>query len=412
MSYIPLVISKGTLKQDQLAGFTVLLTGAGGGIGYEAARSLLWLGAKVIIAEVDKEKGKNAERSLVEEFGEGRAFFIHTDIGDEKSVKKLANTIINKFGTPDVIFNNATVAPIGAVHTVGIDKWDMSYAVNLKGPVLLLSHFLPDMLKANKGVIVFVPSSGAAPYMGAYEVFKTAQVELCNTLSGELEGTDVITYSIGPGIVKTETVQKAVPEIAHFLGKSAEEIYDMNKGMLVGVEEAGAGFAASVALAAKYNGLEISSIQALTDAGIAIQEEKEDSMVVLSDELKELLQKLCSKISQTFKEQVEGWYNRSIFQKQWILRDFKKYAGGNPEHFIEELEKLEKEIRNNEMTSIKYEELPLNQLRTYYMHQIDLLKGYERNPDKLKENLSIMNGWIHDIDEFEKNYKGGLDVQP
>lgn len=280
MSHSPLVISKGTLKKDQLAGLTVLLTGAGGGVGFEAARSLLWL--------------------------------------------------------------------------------------------------------------------------GAYEVFKTAQVELCNTLSGELEGTGVITYSIGPGIVKTETVQKTVPEIAHLLGKSAEEIYDMNKGMLIGVEEAGAGFAASVALATKYNGLEISSIQALMDASIEIQEEKSDSRVVLSDEQKEILEKLCSKIRETFKGQVEGWYNRSIFQKQWILRDFKKYAGGNPEHFIEELEKLEKEIRNNEMTSIKYEELPLGKLRTYYIHQMDLLKGYERDPHKLNENLSIMNGWIHDIDEFEK----------
>jgi NAD(P)-dependent dehydrogenase (short-subunit alcohol dehydrogenase family) len=68
----------------------------------------------------------------------------------------------------------------------------------------LLEKLLPGMLKRKSGTVVFVPSSGAAPYMGAYEVFKTAQVELCNTLAGELEGTGVITFSIGPGIVKTD----------------------------------------------------------------------------------------------------------------------------------------------------------------------------------------------------------------
>ncbi len=144
-----------------------------------------------------------------------------------------------------MLINNATITPIGPVHQVGSKAWDRSYAVNIRGPVLLIEQLLPGMLKRKKGVIVFLPSSGAAPYMGAYEIFKTAQVELSNTLVAELESTGVITYSVGPGIVKTETAQKAIEVLAPLYGKSTSEFYLMNENYLLSSEEAGAGIAAS-----------------------------------------------------------------------------------------------------------------------------------------------------------------------
>jgi NADP-dependent 3-hydroxy acid dehydrogenase YdfG len=130
------------------------------------------------------KKGKRVEEELNREFGGGSAVFIHTDVGNDKSVKKLVKKVFDTFGQIDILFNNATIAPIGSVHEVGICNWDLSYRVNLRGPVILISHILPFMLKRNSGIIVMVPSSGAAPYMGAYEVFKTSQVELANTLAG------------------------------------------------------------------------------------------------------------------------------------------------------------------------------------------------------------------------------------
>lgn len=404
MSTKSLVISRGILKKDKLSGCIALITGGGGGIGFETARSLIWLGATVIIAEIDKTKGKKAENELKKEFGENKAFFVHTDIGNEKSVKRLSRFVFRKFGKLDVLFNNATIAPMGAVHTVSIKNWDTSYNVNLRGPVLLVSCFLPDMLKRNSGIIVFVPSSGAAPYMGAYEVFKTSQVELCNTLTGELEGTGIITYSIGPGIVKTDTAHKAISEIANLYGKSIEEFYNMNKNVLISAEEAGAGFAASIASASMYNGLEISSIQALIDTGIQFQVQKPDINVVLTEDEKDSLLKLCQKINATFNEQVDGWYKRVVFEKQWILRDFKKYAGAAPETFIDELKSLESSLQNNALTVNDCDRLPYSRIYTYYRHQMDLLKSYEKNADKLKENISIMNKWISDIDEFKELY--------
>ena len=79
-----LLISRTGLAQDSLATQIAIVTGAGGGIGYEAARALTWLGVKVVIAEIDEEKGRNAARKLTDEFGPGKALFVHTDVGDEK----------------------------------------------------------------------------------------------------------------------------------------------------------------------------------------------------------------------------------------------------------------------------------------------------------------------------------------
>lgn len=397
-----LVISKGSLKRDQLAGKTVLLTGAGGGIGFEAARSLIWLGAKVIIVDIDKSKGITAEAKLNNEFGPNSSIFIRADIGNERQVKGLAKKVYKSYGDLDIIFNNATVAPIGAAHKVGIKKWDLSYRTNLRGPVLLLEYFLPKMLERDNGVIAFVPSSGAAPYMGAYEVFKTSQVELSNTLSGELEGTGVITYSIGPGIVKTETAKKAIAEIAPLYGKSEAEFYKMSEHVLLTVEEAGAGFAASVALAHNYSGLETSSSQALTDIGVVFQEQNEDTNIIYQTDTYSSMLEVLREIKITFSEQVEGWKSRPVFERQWVLRDFKKYTGAAPEYFIDRLREFDERAQRNDLSKSSITELPVDKIAIYYKHQIDLLKGYEKNPEKVKEYSEQMRNWIDSIERFKE----------
>jgi NAD(P)-dependent dehydrogenase (short-subunit alcohol dehydrogenase family) len=83
-----MTISQLGLKPDALLGEIVIVTGAGGGIGYETARALLWLGANVVIAEIDRQNGRKAEHTLEEEYGKDRVLFVQTDVGDEASVKK------------------------------------------------------------------------------------------------------------------------------------------------------------------------------------------------------------------------------------------------------------------------------------------------------------------------------------
>ena len=390
------VIARGMLRRGALAGKTVLVTGGGGGIGLEAARSLVWLGARVCIVEVDAAKGTAAEHAVNEEFGAGSAAFFHCDISRAEDVDRLFLFVRDRFGYMDVILNNATITPLGEAHKIGVTNWDRNYGVNLRGPVLLLERFLPGMLARRTGALVFVPSSGAAPYMGAYEVFKTAQVELCNTLVGELEGSGVFAFSIGPGLVKTETALKGIEKVSALMGISAEEFIQGNIRHMLDAESAGAGFAAAIAQAERYNGQEIGSIQALMDIGIALgQEMQTDSAKpVALDEA--ALNAALLRVQRTFQQQYSGWLARNLFERQWVLRDFKKETGQSAEQMKAALEAL---MAQGSASAVAAQGALFASLKRYYEHQLKLLQGYEKNPEKLRENSDIIRGWISEVQE-------------
>jgi len=392
------LISQLGLKPDALNGETVIVTGAGGGIGYETARALLWLGANVIIAEINQLNGRKAETTLEKEFGKERVLFVTTDVGDEASIKELYKLSVLAFGKVDAVINNATIAVLGNVVDLPIESWDRSYHVNLRGPVLMAKTFLPDMIKRNHGVFACVSSTGTA-FLGGYETFKAAQVHLANTLDAELEGTNVIAYTIGPGLVPTETASNAVAQLASQMGMSVEQFFEMNKGAVLSVEEAGAGFALSVLFAEKFRGQEISSTQALKAADINFGggDEKKESAEMNSERRKQA-QVLCEAVLVTLKEQSEGWKTRSLFERQWVIRDFKKTAGMPVEEWLSSLERLDERLRG-EGAIIS---LPLDKLAGYYNHLAELAKGYEKDAVKLEENLIHVYGWKNEVEQLKK----------
>jgi NAD(P)-dependent dehydrogenase (short-subunit alcohol dehydrogenase family) len=403
-----MIISQLGLKPDALQGETVIVTGAGGGIGYEAARSLLWLGANVVIAEIHHQNGRKAECALEAEFGKDRVLFVQTDVGEEPSVRNLYNLSCMAFGKVDAVINNATIAVLGQVKDLPIEEWDKSYRVNLRGPVLMAKTFLPDMLKRNHGIFACVSSTGTA-FLGGYETFKAAQVHLANTLDAELEGTNVIAYTIGPGLVPTETASKAVAQLAPQMGMTVEAFFELNRAAVLCAEEAGAGFAVSVILAEKFRGQEISSIQALkaTDRwplNFAAQEKERSSVEISSEKLKyseehrRQAQALCEAVYITLKAQSTGWKSRSLFERQWVIRDFKKTAGMPIEEWLSTLERLEENLhREGSITPP-----PLEKLAGYYEHLAELAKGYEKDATKLEESLRHVYRWRNEVKKLEE----------
>ena len=147
------LIHTGILNRDALKGQVAVITGAGGGIGYETARSLAWLGAKVVLAEISSI-GKEAAEKINKEINCTSAVFIKTDVGSERSVRKMTKNVLSLYGKVDIVLNNATIAPLGAVVDLPVSNWDQSYRVNLRGPVLMAQSFLPGMIKQNSGVFV------------------------------------------------------------------------------------------------------------------------------------------------------------------------------------------------------------------------------------------------------------------
>jgi NAD(P)-dependent dehydrogenase (short-subunit alcohol dehydrogenase family) len=390
-----MLISTGKLTRDSLANQVIVVTGAGGGIGFEAARSLLWLGARVIIAEVDKHRSAEAAQRLAAEFGADHVLFVQTDVGSEEDVQRLARAAQHRFGQVDVVLNNATLAPHGKpVHESSIEDWDSSYRVNLRGPVLLAQAFLPGMVARQHGIFVCVSSKGAA-YLGAYESLKAAQVHLAETLDAELENTGVIAFTIGPGLVPTATAQAAVQHIAPLMGLTLDAFYTMNQGAILSVEAAGAGFAAAIALAAQFKGQEISSLQALIAAQLEVSAQPTASHPLSSDERKHALS-WCRQVRRTLEEQAQGWQQRSIFERQWMLRDFKKNAGMPVEQWRAALTQLEHQLETSE--SIDPQDMPpLARLAGFYAHLGELAKGYEKDQAKLAESMTHINRWIEEV---------------
>jgi len=374
---------------------TILLTGAGGGIGIEASLAFAAMGARVILAEIDPVKGKQAEEAVLATYPDNPAVFYPVDLSDESQVRAMSDWIIRNYGAPDVVFNNATITRMGAVDQVDISFWDKSYCVNLKAPVLLSQLFLPLMKERNSGTLVFVSSSGASPYMGAYEVFKTAQVELSNTLAMELEGTNINAYTIGPGLVKTQTAMNAIETVSASMGMSLDAFYEMNSKHIIGADAAGLGFALSAAHAERYRGQEIGCIQVLMDNGLFAEEAGQPAAE------KNPVNKLphFQRVHKTFLEQYDGWQKMNLFERQWVFRDFKKSMGLSAEQALESLQRLSDSLSGG-LYDAQKDGAFLANLKRYWEHQLKLMQGYEKNPAKLAENTLIIEGWIDDIVQF------------
>jgi NAD(P)-dependent dehydrogenase (short-subunit alcohol dehydrogenase family) len=107
LNIAPLTVFKTGLKRDALQGEVAVVTGGTSNIGLGVARSLAWLGAKVVLAARNPEKGNAAEELINSENGVGTSLFVSTDVSDEESMKTMAKKAFSTFGKVDILVNNA-----------------------------------------------------------------------------------------------------------------------------------------------------------------------------------------------------------------------------------------------------------------------------------------------------------------
>ncbi|HEV2140511.1 MAG TPA: SDR family oxidoreductase, partial [Candidatus Dormibacteraeota bacterium] len=302
----------------------------------------------------------------------------------------------------DVVLNNATYSPVGtAVVETPIAAWDRSYAVNLRGPVLLAGAFLPAMLARRSGAFICVSSTGG-PFMGPYETLKAAQLALANSLDAELAGTGVVAFTIGPGLVPTRTATEAIKMLAPRLGMTPEAFWAQNAGAVLSVEAAGAGFAAAVALADRYAGQEISSSQALVDAGIELPAAQPTPSAAPPAPVRDpkLAAEACQAVRKTLVDQAAGWQQRSFFERQWMQRDFKHGVGVPVERCLEALGSLEQQLASGDPTEFRAERPTLEKLAGYYGHLGELARGYVKDPQQRDEQLRIIGSWRAEVERL------------
>ena len=382
-----------TFDKTALAGHTVLLTGAGGGIGRETALAFAALGAFVLLTDIDRARGEQATAAVNLRFPQA-AHFLHADLSDKEAVAALCEKVLAQYGCPDILFHNAAVVVTGQIGAVPFQAWEHSYAVNLRAPILLTSSFLPHMRKRDRGCVVFVSSSGAAPYLNAYEVFKTAQGEFSSGLAAELEGTHIYTYTIAPGLVRTQTAEDSIQAVAAHMGLSTEAFYREQAAHTLSPQEAGQGFALSTLRASTYHGQEISSLQALHEC----LELGRDRTTPPETETPALPPALLMRIFDTFQAQYHGWLQRNLFERQWVLRDFKKRVGLPAEAVDNTLQTARNTLERGESPTLS--PALFAKLQAYWQHQYTLLQSFEKDPDQREAYGRQIQAWIADLQQL------------
>lgn len=258
------------LKRSTFNSKVVVITGAGRGIGLEAARAFAWLGASVVLAEISDE-GQAAETAICREGGQ--ALFIRTDVSDPGEVSALATLTLETFGQVDVLVNNAAYVPFTTVTDMDTDLWDRVMAVNLRGTFLVCKAFLPAMLARESGTIINMISAEAMPGLSAYIASKQGITGFTQTLAVETGPRGLRVVAFGPGMVDTPGMRSVIGSLAPQLGLSEEQFLNISMhGAYEGLMPADHAGAATAYLAAvlaeDYHGQVVNGYTVLEHSGL------------------------------------------------------------------------------------------------------------------------------------------------
>jgi NAD(P)-dependent dehydrogenase (short-subunit alcohol dehydrogenase family) len=188
----------------RLEGKSVVITGAGSGIGRAASLLFSKEGAKLVI--VDRSDSVNETAKLVGNAG-GTVEAVMADAGSESDVKAFIDKAVAKYGRLDAIWANAGVSGgLVPLPEQTVEQWQEILRINLIGPFLAIKHSMPHMIRQKSGSIVCTASvaglkSGASGH--PYASSKAGVISLVQTTAYSLSGTGVRINAVCPGLIET-----------------------------------------------------------------------------------------------------------------------------------------------------------------------------------------------------------------
>ncbi len=188
----------------KLKGKIVVITGASSGIGKATAIVLAKNGAKVVLGARREKRLEQLVKEIKNNGGE--AEFSVTDVRQKDDLTKLVKLAVDKYGTLDIIINNAGVSQLSRIDELDIDGWEEMIDINLKGVLYGMASAIPVFKQQQSGHIVNIISTSGikiVPMQGVYAGTKNAVRTIAEAYRQESNGNIRIT-GISPGFVKTD----------------------------------------------------------------------------------------------------------------------------------------------------------------------------------------------------------------
>ena len=188
----------------RLEGKSVIITGAGSGIGRAASLLFTKEGAKLIA--VDRTEAVNDTVALVKKAG-GTVEAMQADAGSERDVIATIDKALSTYGKLDALWANAGISGgLVPLAEQSVEHWQEILRINLIGPFLAVKHAIPHMIKQQRGAIVCTASvaglkSGASGH--PYAASKAGVISLVQTTAYSLSGTGVRINAVCPGLIET-----------------------------------------------------------------------------------------------------------------------------------------------------------------------------------------------------------------
>lgn len=206
------------MSERKLEGRVAIITGAGGGLGAEAARVLSMHGASVVVVDID---GAAAQRVAAEiEAGSGQSLAVQTDVSSEAAVKAMVEAVVARFGRVDVLHNNAAILSVEQrrrdrdVINMDVEAWDRAMAVNLRGAMLCTKYAVREMLKNGKGSVIFATSGLGAQgdlSLSAYSASKAALIMLSRSVAAQYGKQGIRSNALQIGLAPAENAHESMP---------------------------------------------------------------------------------------------------------------------------------------------------------------------------------------------------------
>lgn len=184
---------------------TVLVTGAGIGIGEATARAFARTGCRAIVTDVLEEEGRKVASDIEQEGGE--AEYHHMDVMSTDGVDSVVSAVQDKYGALDTVVANAGIAHRVPLAELTDEKWDHTHEIDLKGVLRACRAAAPAMREAGRGNMIAVSSIMGVAYGWdehvQYSAAKAGVVGLVRGLAVELAREGVRVNGVAPGYIRT-----------------------------------------------------------------------------------------------------------------------------------------------------------------------------------------------------------------